>query len=50
MRVRIGSQSKDISESTYIEAVEAFNAATLEICKFVYGLLKIKGGSVDFIG
>lgn len=50
MRVRICSQSKDISESVHIEAVGAFNAATLKICKFVHGLLKIKVGSIDFIG
>lgn len=45
--IGIGSQSKKIPESTYIEAVEAFNAATLEICKYVYGWLKTKDGSVD---
>jgi hypothetical protein len=45
--IGIGSHSKKIPESTYIEAIEAFNAATLEICKYVYGWLKTKDGSVD---
>ncbi|MFT6909438.1 MAG: hypothetical protein ACJAS1_006157 [Oleiphilaceae bacterium] len=45
--IGIGAHSKDIPEATYIEAVEAFNAATLEICKYVYGWLKTKDGSVD---
>lgn len=45
--IGIGSKSKDIPESTYIEAVDAFNAATLEIYKYVYGWLKTKDGSVD---
>jgi hypothetical protein len=45
--IGIGSHSKKIPESTYIEAIEAFNATTLEICKYVYGWLKTKDGSVD---
>ena len=40
--IGIGTQSKKVPESIYIEAIEAFNAATLEICKFVYGWLKTK--------
>lgn len=43
----IGSRSREVPESTYIEAVDAFNSATLEISKYVYGWLKTKDGSVD---
>jgi hypothetical protein len=43
----IGSQAREVPESTYIEAVDAFNSATLEISKYVYGWLKTKDGSVD---
>lgn len=45
--IGIGSQSNQIPKETYIEAIEAFNAATLEISKYVYGWLKTKDGSVD---
>lgn len=45
--IGIGSQSNQVPKKIYIEAIEAFNAATLEICKYVYGWLKTKDGSVD---
>ncbi|MEZ9858050.1 hypothetical protein AB4381_06145 [Vibrio splendidus] len=45
--IGIGSQSNQIPKETYIEAIEAFNAATLEISKYVFGWLKTKDGSVD---
>lgn len=43
----IGSQSREVPESTYIEAVDAFNSATREISIYVYGWLKTKDGSED---
>lgn len=45
--IGIGSKSNQIPKEIYIEAIEAFNAATLEISKYVYGWLKTKDGSVD---
>jgi hypothetical protein len=43
----IGSHAKVVPESNYIEAAKAFNSATQEISKYVYGWLKTKDGSVD---
>lgn len=45
--IGIGSYSNDTPEKVYLEIVEAFNAATDEIYKFVYGWLKTKDGSID---
>ncbi|MBL4797700.1 MAG: hypothetical protein JKY50_09815 [Oleispira sp.] len=45
--IGIGSYSNDVPDSIFLEAVEAFNATTYEICKYVYGWLKTKDGSID---
>ena len=45
--VGIGSYSNGVPKEVYLEAVDAFNAATYEIYQFVYGWLKTKDGSID---
>jgi len=45
--IGIGSYSNSLPEEVFLEVVEAFNATTYEILKFVYGWLKTKDGSID---
>ena len=43
----VAGYSKPVPESAMIEAAEAFNAATMELMKYVYGWLKKKDGNID---